>query len=1015
MIGRKLVVVLLLHKINDGWTLGSVTLRYVMIYVLYLGLVPGFACAKAILDPLPTRPQTNVLFLSSLDPDLPDVAAMIEQTQIHILRGSEKPVHFSLEYLEHPSFADSGRESATTGYLLEKYRGQTFDLVIVVNEQVFPLAEQIRAKMSPGAALLFFVVNPKDVASWLNQKKSTTGVIRKVNFLPTLQLALQQNPGTKKVVVVSGSSDAEKLDVMLAREQFRAYESNLEFQYLTDLQFSELGPQLEHLPPRSVILFLDFITDSRGEQFIPARILPAIAKAANRPIYGTFSSVVGAGVVGGSAADLGEVGRILGDDGARILKGEKPESIPVTTGDFQHYVIDWRELHRWGIPEKQLPPGSVLLYWEYSPWELYRWRILGLCAVLLIETLLIGLLLRNIARRKRAQIALTRKEKELAEAQRLAGIGSWSWDASNDVISCSEELYRIHGIDPALPAPRVGELPGLFTPESWGRLTAAMQRVWEPSSIQELEVEAVRPDGSRRWVRIRGEAVRDATGRLIYLHGTTQDVTERKLSQAMLQESEDRLKAVVASAMDAIIAVDDQQRILVFNASAEKMFGCPASEAIGSSVDRFIPQRFRAEHVRHLRRFGETKETSRSMGTLGALCGLRSDGEEFPIEASISHVESGGRKLFTVIIRDITERRRAEEAAAESENRFRLIANTAPVLIWMSGTDKLCTYFNQPWLEFTGRSLEEELGRGWTKGVHPEDLRKRLDLFTQYFDRREKFRMEYRLRHHGGEYRWVLDIGVPRFNSDGSFAGYVGCCMDISSLKQARATVIEFSGRLLRAVEEERARIARDLHDDINQRLALLANRIQECDQAMSANADSRRKNELKEIWRLTNEIAGDIQYISHHLHPSKLHYLGLAVTVRDFSREFSAQHKIEVECVVQDLPHDLDESVSLNLFRTVQESLRNVAKHSHARHAKVELTCHSGVVQLRVSDDGIGFDPEVVQSNPGLGLVSMRERLRSVGGEFLIWSKPSLGTQVQGTVPVITEVVHKEMETGAA
>src|SRR5208337_5600148 len=131
-----------------------------------------------------------------------------------------------------------------------------------------------------------------------------------------------------------------------------------------------------------VIVFLDFITDSRGEEFIPARILPAIAKTANRPIYGTFSSVVGAGVVGGSAADLGGVGRILGDDGARILKGQRAENIPVIAGDFQHYVIDWRELHRWGLPEKQLPLGSVLLYREYYAWELYRWRILGLFVLL---------------------------------------------------------------------------------------------------------------------------------------------------------------------------------------------------------------------------------------------------------------------------------------------------------------------------------------------------------------------------------------------------------------------------------------------------------------------------------------------------------------------------------------------------------------------------------------------------------------------------------------------------------
>jgi PAS domain S-box-containing protein len=977
-----------------------------MTCVLVLSIVRPSAVSSAAHHPHPTpRPipqQTEVLFLSSLDPDLPDVAAMIEQTEAQILEGSDKPVRFSSEYLDFASaLEDRSRGKATASYLLDKYRGQTFQLVVAIGEETVMFAQPMQAKLFPEGTLLFFVVDPQNTALWMHQTPSVTGVIRETNYLPTLQLALRQNPGTSRVIVVAGSSDGEKLDMRIARTQFQGYEPNLKFEYVTDLGLAELGPRLASAQPGTVILLLDFATDPRGEKFIPARILPAISKAATRPIYGTFSSVVGNGALGGNVADLSDVGRTLGHDGARLLKGEKAEDILVTTGNFQHYVIDWHQLHRWGIPENQLPADSVLLNWEYSPWELYRWRILGLSAVLLIETLLIVLLLRNISRRKRAQEALTRNQNELAEAQRLARIGSWMWNADKEELICSEELYRIYGLDPALPLPRKEELSRFFTPESWGRLKAVMEGAWQGGSVQEIDLEVMRTDGSKRWVRTRGEAVRDTAGHVSYLHGTAQDITERKLSQTKLQESEDRLTAVVASAMDAIIAVDNQQRILVFNASAEKMFCCPASEAIGSPMDRFIPQRFRAQHIGHLRHFGETRETSRTMGTLGALWALRSNGEEFPIEASISHVEDAGKKLFTVIIRDITERLRAEQSAAESEKRFRLIANTAPVLIWMSDPDKSCSYFNQSWLEFTGRSLEQELGQGWLECVHAQDLQGCLNTYRQFFDRRERFSMEYRLRRHDGEYRWVLDIGAPRFNSDGTFAGYVGCCMDISDLKLAKATVTEFSGRLLRAGEEERARIARELHDDINQRLALLANGLQEIEQASSGDKNSSRKQGLHALWQLTNEIATDIQHMSHQLHPSKLHYLGLATTVRQLCNEFAQQHKIEIECIVKELPGDLNENVSLNLFRMVQESLRNAAKHSHARHVKVEFTCQSNMVHLRISDDGVGFNPESPRVNHGLGLVSMRERLRSVGGEFSIWSKPSLGTLVEGTVPI--------------
>jgi len=204
------------------------------------------------------------------------------------------------------------------------------------------------------------------------------------------------------------------------------------------------------------------------------------------------------------------------------------------------------------------------------------------------------------------------------------------------------------------------------------------------------------------------------------------------------------------------------------------------------------------------------------------------------------------------------------------------------------------------------------------------------------------------------------------------------------------------------------------LHDDINQRLALLANGVQEFEQAISADLDPLEKQQLRQIWQLTNEVATDIQHMSHQLHPSKLHYLGLAAAVRDLCREFSRQHKIEVDCVIRDLPQDLEDNTALSLFRIVQESLRNVVKHSQAQHVKVDLTCRSSLVRLRVSDDGIGFNPEHVRNYRGLGLVSMQERLRSVGGEFSIWSKPSLGTQVEGRVPATTKAVHRAGEPAA-
>jgi PAS domain S-box-containing protein len=468
--------------------------------------------------------------------------------------------------------------------------------------------------------------------------------------------------------------------------------------------------------------------------------------------------------------------------------------------------------------------------------------------------------------------------------------------------------------------------------------------------------------------------------------------------------------AIVESTDDAIIYEDLEGAITSWNAGAQRIFGYAEEEVVGRSVESLVPRELLEDDKRVQRqlRRGECIEHYETVR-------VAKDGRLVDVSLTISPLRTSTGRVVgaSKIARDITERKRAEQSLLESEKRFRLVANTAPVMIWTSGLDKLCDYFNQTWLKFTGRSLVAELGNGWVEGVYLEDLAERMESYTKAFDSREPFEIEYRLRRHDGAYRWIIDAAIPRFNENGSFAGYIGSCTDITDRKLAEEVLSTVGRRLIEAHEEERSRIARELHDDINQRLALLANGLQEYEQVTSRGNDWSQKKDLHELWQLTNDIATDIQHISHQLHPSKLHFLGLAAAVRDLCHEFSRQHKFEVDCVVRELPQDLEESVSLSLFRTVQESLRNVVKHSRAHHVKVEMTHQANVVELSISDDGIGFDPELARNSHGLGLVSMRERLRSVAGEFSISSRPSRGTQVRGTVPNTAKAVrdHKGEE----
>lgn len=378
------------------------------------------------------------------------------------------------------------------------------------------------------------------------------------------------------------------------------------------------------------------------------------------------------------------------------------------------------------------------------------------------------------------------------------------------------------------------------------------------------------------------------------------------------------------------------------------------------------------------------------MGTVGMDCHAR------PMNWSNSDVSRC--KMVGDAIATMLERQRAERALRESEERFRVMADSAPVMMWMSGPDKQCTDFNRGWLQFTGRTLEQEQGDGWVAGVYPDDLGRCLQRYFAAFEQRRPFSMEYRLRRHDGTYRWIRDVGVPRFLPDGGFAGYIGCCVDIDDQRITEMARRELAGRLIDAQEAERTRIARELHDDIGQSLALLGIQLQRASQPPSGASGEKRVN-LLDLREQVKQIGNKVSQMSHQLHSSELEYLGLGVAVKSLCRESSERFPIAIDCICDNLPVDLAPQPALACLRVIQEALHNVVKHSRATSVEVEIIGTPNGVSLAVSDNGVGFDTG--RTGTGLGLISMRERMHLVGGDFLISSALGQGTRIKARVPL--------------
>jgi PAS domain S-box-containing protein len=364
---------------------------------------------------------------------------------------------------------------------------------------------------------------------------------------------------------------------------------------------------------------------------------------------------------------------------------------------------------------------------------------------------------------------------------------------------------------------------------------------------------------------------------------------------------------------------------------------------------------------------------------------------------------------FMVLAVLVEERKQHEAVLRESEERFRLMADSAPTMIWMSETNKLCNFFSRGWLNFTGRSLEQELGKGWTSGVHPDDLQRCLATYSSAFDARHDFEMEYRLRRFDGEYRWIIDYGVPRFGPNGTFCGYIGSCLDITERKLSEISLHDLTGRLIHAQEAERSRIARELHDDISQRMAFLQIGLEQFDHSVPGLTEKGRK-ELHNLTEVASEVSSDLHSMSHQLHPARLDLQGLVAAMGSLCRELAAQHELQISFVHQNVPSEMPTDVALCLFRVAQEALRNVVKHGKTFAAKVELNACVDEIDLCVSDSGAGFDLAAARHG-GLGLISMSERLRVIGGRLEVLSKPSCGTQIHAWVPLPGGSIRSDSE----
>jgi PAS domain S-box-containing protein len=620
---------------------------------------------------------------------------------------------------------------------------------------------------------------------------------------------------------------------------------------------------------------------------------------------------------------------------------------------------------------------------------------------------------------KRTGEALRQSEEELRLLADNLNDMVLAYDMERRLVFANPAVERVTGYSTG--ALQEGFLSWVH-PEDRGRITECWNNLFAGGGYQDEEYRLITRDGRTRWVTASWGPLFDAAGRQLGVQGSERDITERKLAEQALLESERRFRELLEDVQLVAVMTDLNGAITFCNDYTLAITGWRRQEVIGRPATAFL------DPVTPFLMTGQKpagNPTARTPSFYEGSIRQKEGGRRWVQWSTTPLRDPTGRAAgFASLGEDVTELRvlRGEAAQRASEEQFRTLSDTSPLMIWLSGPDKGYTFVNKGWIAFTGRTVEEEMGTGWMSNVHPDDLESCVTAYTASFDARRDFQTEYRKRRSDGEYRWVLGSGVPRFGQDGEFAGYVGTCTDITELKRGRDEDLE------RQKLEHVGLLAGGIAHDFNN---LLGGVLSQAELALDEVGSGGVPDEqLKSIRAVAIRGAGIVRQL--------MIYAG---------QEDAGSELVDVSCLIGDMLELLKVVVSRNAVlktdlgtdmpavRANPAQLRQVVMNL-VTNASEAIGLHGGVIALRtaaaaaantvpsaartyvaleVSDTGCGipaeaesrvYDPfyTTKSAGHGLGLAVVQRIVHGLGGSIAFETKPDRGTTFRILLPSTDE-----------
>jgi PAS domain S-box-containing protein len=644
---------------------------------------------------------------------------------------------------------------------------------------------------------------------------------------------------------------------------------------------------------------------------------------------------------------------------------------------------------------------------------------------------------RDVTERKKAEEKLesTLREKVAGEQRYRFLINSLpqiTWTAKPDgrLDYYNQRWFDYSGTTPE-KMPSL-DLAGFVHPDDLESAAKIWQKSLESGCDYETELRLKRAsDQTFRWHLVRAFPMKDENGAVLQWVGTGTDIDDQRQLTQKLVEAGDKISAVVESSDDAIMSKSLDGTIMSWNSGAQRIFGYTAEEIIGKSILLLIPSELQKEEPEIIARLknGERIEHFETVR-------LTKDGRRVDISLTVSPIRDSSGKVVgaSKIARDITEETKRLEALRESEVRFRTMADSAPMMIWEAGPDMLCNYFNQTWLDFVGRTPEQEMRNGWMESVHPEDLVRCEKVYVSSLESRRPFEMEYRLRHHSGNYRWILNKGVPRYGPNGTFQGYIGVCVDITESVQAKENLANSRKELERLVNERTASL-QDAVAQMEEFSYSVSHDLRAPLRAMQGYAsalledyrgkvlDSEAEDYLQRIVtaglrmdRLTRDV---LVYSKIPRTDLQLRVVGLDKLVSDIVAQYLQSKTQVAEITVETplLPILGNESFMAQVVSNLVDNAVKFTASGRVPQVRIWTEALQGQVRLWVEDNGIGINPEHQKriwgmfervhpqtkfEGTGIGLAIVRKTVERMNGTMGVTSDGIAGSKFWVQLPGI-------------